>query len=277
MGAFSLEKFRRELPSQYINVGVAEQNLVSVAAGLALGGKKVIIYTIASFITQRSYEQVKIDLCSMHLPVVIVGVGAGITYGSDGHTHHALQDIAIMRALPGITILNPSDPVMSAASALIGMTNNGPTYVRIDKGRIPIIYEKSERFAEGMALLRKGKDVTIVTTGLMVHQALALAEELSGCGIEAGVIDLYRLKPIYGDLLVKFLKSTSRVVTLEEHSIIGGLGSIVCEILSDACLKMPVKRVAVADKNLERYGSREWMHACYKLDSKAIYDACING
>jgi len=192
MGAFSLAKFKKNLGSQYINVGVAEQNLVSVAAGMALGGKKVFIYAIAPFITQRCYEQIKIDLCCMRLPVTVVGVGAGIAYNSDGPTHHATQDIAVMRALESITIINPSDPVTSAAAASMAYEENHPVYVRIDKGKWPLLYDETQDFVDGFALLRSGGDVLIVSTGLMVHRALAVADELSRYSIDAAVLDLYR-------------------------------------------------------------------------------------
>jgi transketolase len=226
MGAFSLAKFKKNLGSQYINVGVAEQNLVSVAAGLALGGKKVFIYAIAPFITQRCYEQIKIDLCCMRLPVTVIGVGAGIAYNSDGPTHHATQDIAVMRALEGITIINPSDPVTSAAAASMAYEENHPVYVRIDKGKWPLLYDEIQDFVDGLALLRDGGDVLIVSTGLMVHRAIEVAEELSRHSIDAAVLDLYRIKPVNAELLSDVISQSKQVVTLEEHSIVGGIGSI---------------------------------------------------
>ena len=266
MGALSLDKFKAELPDQYINVGVAEQNLVSVAAGLALGGKKVFIYTIAPFITQRAYEQVKIDLCGMHLPVVIIGVGAGITYGSDGPTHHATQDLAIMRALPGLTILNPSDSVMASAAARIAYQSRGPVYIRIDKGILPLLYDRSEDFADGLARLRKGQNLAIVTTGVMVHEAVKVADELAKHGIDAAIVDLYRIKPLNDDLLLGFIEESGRVVTIEEHSIVGGIGSAVSEILTDRGKTFPLKRIAIPERTCNGYGSREWMHERYGLD-----------
>lgn len=146
MDAHSLGKFRKDLPSQYFNVGVAEQNMVSVAAGLALGGKKVFIYSVASFVTQRCYEQVKVDLCGMHLPVTLIGSGPGITYSSDGPTHHAVQDIANMRALPGITILSPADSSTAAAAARLAYRDKGTVYVRLDKGKLPLFTARGRTF-----------------------------------------------------------------------------------------------------------------------------------
>jgi len=270
MGAFSLNKFKNDLGSQYINVGVAEQNLVSIAAGLALGGKKVFIYTIAPFVTQRCYEQIKIDLCCMQLPVTIIGSGPGITYGSDGPTHHAIQDVAIMRALPGMTIINPSDAVMAAVAARIAHKSHGPIYIRIDKGKLPLLYDKNENFSNGLASLKKGGDLAIVATGIMVQQAFKVAHELARYSIDAGIIDMYRIKPINEELLLDLLEESKRVVTLEEHSIIGGIGSAIGELLVDHRKDLAMKRIGIPDKNSVGYGDREWMHSFYGLDVDSI-------
>ncbi len=276
MGAFSLNKFKKDLSSQYINVGVAEQNLVSIAAGLALGGKKVFIYTIAAFITQRCYEQIKIDLSCMRMPVTIIGSGPGITYSSDGPTHHAIQDVAIMRALPEMMILNPSDPVTAAATARISYENDGPVYVRLDKGKLPLLYDNNEDFSDGLALLKKGRDLMIITTGVMVHQAFKVAGELAKHSIDAGIIDMYRIKPINEELLLSVIEKSNRIVTLEEHSIIGGIGSAISEILADKGKALPLNRIAIADRNCGGYGNREWMHSFYGLDVNSITKTILN-
>ena len=275
MGAFSLDAFKKDLSSQYINVGVAEQNLVSIAAGLALGGKKVFIYSIAPFVTQRCYEQIKIDLSCMRLPVTIIGSGPGITYSSDGPTHHAIQDVAIMRALPEMMILNPSDPATATAAARISYKNDGPVYVRIDKGKLPLLYDEEEDFSDGLALLKKGRDLMIIATGIMVCQAFKVIDELAKHSIDAGIIDLYRIKPINEELLLAFIEQSNRAVTLEEHSIIGGIGSAICEILVDRGKVLPLKRIAIADKNCVGYGDREWMHSFYGLDVNSITKTII--
>lgn len=276
MGAFSLDKFKKNLSSQYINVGVAEQNLVSVAAGLALGGKKVFIYAIAPFVTQRCYEQIKIDLCCMRLPVTVIGVGAGIAYNSDGPTHHATQDMAVMRALEGITIINPSDPVTSAAAASMSYKENNPVYVRIDKGKWPLLYDEKQDFADGLALLRQGSDILIVSTGLMVHRALEVAEELSRHSIDAAVLDLYRIKPVNVELLLDVISQSKQVVTLEEHSIVGGIGSIISEILTDKGAALTLKRIGILEKTCLGYGNRDWMHSFYGLDVNSINEQILN-
>jgi transketolase len=276
MGAFSLNRFKADLDGQYINVGVAEQNLVSVAAGLALGGKKVFIYTIAPFVTLRCYEQLKVDICGMGLPVTIIGSGPGITYNSDGPTHHAIQDIAVMRALPGMTILNPSDSAMATAAAGIAYKSDGPVYVRLDKGKLPVLYNDDHDFTDGLAQLKEGHDLTIITTGIMVQQAFKVVEELATHSIDAGIIDVYRIKPVNGKLLLKLVGKSLRIVTLEEHSLVGGLGSIVSEILVDNGKTILVKRIGLSEENCRGYGDREWMYNFYGLDVPGIVKTILN-
>ena len=276
MGAFSLVKFKKDFPSQFINVGIAEQNMVSVAAGLALAGRKVFIYTIIPFITQRCYEQVKIDLCSMNLPVTILGVGPGLTYGNDGPTHHGTQDIAIMRALPEITILNPSDAIMAAASINIGYKNSGPTYIRIDKGKIPEIYNQESDFQDGLAELKDGGDLTIIATGIMTHQALKAAQELNNRGLSTGVVDLYRIKPLNKEKLLKIIDNSKRLVTLEENSIVGGIGSAISEFLTDNGKIIPLKRIALPDTHCFESGDRNSLLAFYNLNIDGIIKTILN-
>jgi len=276
MGAFSLERFKRNLPSQYINVGVAEQNMISVAAGLCLGGKRVFVYAIAPFVTQRCYEQIKIDLVCMRLPVTIIGAGAGIVYNSDGFTHHATQDIAIMRTLAGLTILNPADSVTAAAALRIAYKSDSPVYVRIDKGKLPLLYDKKNTFSDGFSVLKPGRDLMIITTGTMVHQAFEVAEKLLGYSIDAGIVDLYRIKPINEELFLGAVKRSRRLATLEEHSVIGGVGSAVSEILADRDVVLPLKRIGITDKYSCNYGNREWMRKDYGLDIENICKVLVN-
>jgi len=276
MGAHSLVRFKKDLKNQYINVGVAEQNMVSISAGLSLGGKKVFIYTIIPFATLRCYEQIKIDLCCMNLPVTIIGAGPGFCYGSDGPTHHATQDIAVMRTLPEMSILNPSDSLMSQASARIAYTNSSPTYVRIDKGMLPLIYDEIKTdFSEGITEVRRGNDLAIISTGIMVCKALEVAESLLTHSISASVIDIYKIKPLNKKLLLEFIDKSNRIVTLEENIITGGIGSAVGEVLNDNSKKIPLKRIAISDEHCFKSGSREDLQAFYNLDRDGITDTIL--
>lgn len=266
-GAPSLDKFKTDLSRQYIFTGVAEQNMVSLAAGLALGGKIVFMYAIAPFATLRCYEQIKVDLCCMNLPVTSLGVGAGYAYDKSGPTHHATEDIAIMRALPGMTILNPSDSVMAAAFAEITYKNPGPKYVRFDREKFPLIYDAQKNdFSQGLTNLKTGGDLTIIATGIMVHQAFKVAEELAKHSIDAGIVDLYRLKPVNQELLLEVIGQSKPVVTLEENLISGGIGSIVAEILVDNGKTVPLKRIATQDQYCFKYGGREGLYTFLGLD-----------
>lgn len=271
-GAFSLGWMKENLPAQYFNVGVAEQNLISVGAGLAMGGKTPILYGISAFMTMRCYEQIRDDVCCMDLPVTIVASGAGYSYGSDGPTHHATQDVAIMRALPEITILNPSDAVSTEAFGTMACLYPGPKYVRLERGQLGKIYQARHDFSPGLDLLMEGQDLVIISTGIMTQQAILAAKELSQHGISTGVIDVYRLKPVSEETLLTAIGLAPTVVTLEEHSIIGGLGSIVCEILADQGSTLPIKRLALPDISLYKYGSREWLREQVGLGPKNIVE-----
>ncbi|OGS17891.1 MAG: hypothetical protein A2219_01790 [Elusimicrobia bacterium RIFOXYA2_FULL_50_26] len=275
MGAYSITQFKKDLPKQYINVGIAEQNMVSIAAGLALTGKKVFIYTIIPFVTMRCFEQIKVDLCCMNLPVTIVGVGPGLTYGSDGPTHHATQDIALMRTLPEITILNPSDPASTKEFCRQAYRSAGPVYVRIDKGVLPSIHSHTEDFTQGISELARGTDITIITTGIMAHAAIAIAEELKKNSINAGVADLYRIKPLNVKKLLEIAAVSKRIVTLEENTLVGAMGSAVCETLADNGRQTPVKRIGLPDDHCFECGTRETLHSFYYIDAGGIKNTIL--
>ncbi|MGD2095818.1 MAG: transketolase C-terminal domain-containing protein [Phycisphaerales bacterium] len=273
---FSIKKYKKDLPEQFVNVGVAEQNMVAVAAGLALSNKRVFICSIIPFITLRCYEHIKVNICSMNLPVTIIGIGAGLSFSNDGPSHHAVCDVSVMRALPEITIFNPSDPIAASASVRIAYELCSPAYVRLDKGRIPTIYDNATDFSSGLSLLKPGSDLCIVSTGLMTHRALKVAEELSKHSIEAAVVDLYRIKPINAEMLLDVISQSKKIVTLEEHYVAGGIGSIIIEILTDKGVALPLKRIGISERTCPGYGNRDWMHSFYGLDTEGITEQILN-
>lgn len=244
--------------------------MIGVGAGLALAGKKPFLHAIANFITLRCYEQIKINLGIMKLPVVLVGIGSGYAYGNDGPTHHADQDVAAMRAIPGINILNVSDTASASAFPHLAASLSGPTYIRLDKGTFATIYGHDHDFNDGLALLASGSEVVIVSTGIMTHTALAVSEALKIIGVQAGVIDLYRIKPLNEQLLSGLLKTARNVVTLEEHAAYGGIGSVVSDLLADHGISLRFKRFGLADRASFDYGSREWFHCVNGLDAVSI-------
>ena len=277
-GAPALDRFRNDLPKQFINAAISEQNIISTAAGLAKGGKRVVVYSIATFITLRALEQIKIDLCVMNLPVTILAVGTGYAYSTDGPTHHATEDIAVMRVLSNMKIYSPSDANMSAA--LVGTIGNlsGPQYIRLDRGKYPTKHLASNLTGDGFAVWRESQNpsVALVSTGGMSHRALAVSEALSSMGIASLVIDLYQLKPIKPELLSLALRKCKAVVTVEEHTQNGGIGSIVAELIADQNLLIPLKRIAIKDEHLYAYGVRDKLHLDRGLDAQTISEDVKN-
>lgn len=270
MGAPSLDKFRRDLSAQFINVGIAEQNMVTVATGLALSGKKAYVYAIMPFATLRPYELVKVDFSLMNIPVTIVGVGAGFSYDDSGPTHHSTEDISVMRVLPNMTILNASDSVMAGKFAEISYKLPEPSYVRLDRELLPSIYTPDDSFSKGLTVLKTGKDLCIIATGNMVHRALEVSSKLAKYSVDAGVVDLYRIKPINEKALLRAVQQSRRVVTLEEHILDGGVGSAVAEVLIDNEKTVPIKRIGIPGKYYYAYGGRENIQLQCGLDEESV-------
>lgn len=271
MGAPALDAIRRDLPGQFLNVGIAEQNAVVVGSGLAMAGKKVFAYAIAPFITLRCLEQVRVHNCMMKTPLTLVGVGAGFGYQDSGPTHHMLEDIAVLRAFPTIEIDSVSDSVMAAAVAERSITERRINYVRLDRQTLPDLYKPGHDFKPGLEVLRKGKDLMLVGTGIMTHAALETADALAKKGIDVGVVDLYRL-PINAPLLLDALKGAKKVATLEEHFLAGGMGSAVAEVLADAGQPLALKRLGLPIEKgyCYTYGGRETLHRHYGIAPEQI-------
>lgn len=271
MGAFSLNRFKKELGTQFINMGVAEANMISVAAGLALSGKNVFVYSIIPFVTMRVFEQIKIDFCCMNLPVTIVGMGAGLTYSSDGPTHHAIHDVALMRSLPEMTIYHPADASSAAAIAQCCYDSASPCYVRLEKGTLPNIYDPNKiDCGQGVGLLRQGADATIITYGIMTAIALDISTQLDLEGLKVAVIDCFRLKPLNFEAFSEVFVNTKCLLTIEEHALTGGCGSAMAELLSDLSCQIPLKRCAIADCHVFDSASREELQALFGLTSDQL-------
>ena len=272
-GAPSLDKFWTDLPDQSFTVGIAEQQLIGMACGMAFEGRKVYTYAIAPFVTLRCYEQVKLDMCAMNLPIVNIGIGAGYAYDIMGPTHHTTEDISIMRALPNLVIHSPADATAAAALARIAHETASPQYIRFDRTGIPDVYAgRNVRFEDGVIVTKEGRDLYIVATGVMVHEALKAAKNLEALGINAGVLDLCRLKPINEELLLSHLQDVGRAVTLEEHRLPGGMGSAIAEIFVDGGLHTPLLRIGQGDRFIYDLGGRETIWELYGLDAASVTD-----
>jgi transketolase len=277
LGAVALDDLRRDLPNQFIHAGIAEQHMVDLAAGLALSGKKVFCYAMAPFITARCYEQIKCVISSMNLPVTLIAVGVGLGYDHATLTHFTPEDIACMRALNGIEVLTPADEVVAAEIATRCVTQPAFRYLRLDRQVFPFLYQGNAASVldAGFGEVRKGTDVAIVACGALVHKALDAADQLAGQGVDAGVIDLVRVKPLDGAALAKVLKSYKSILTVEEQLLEGGMGSAVMEAVVDATGKLdwPVKRLGMRDKFQVVNGDRDHLHKLYGVDTADIVKA----
>ena len=256
--------FKKAFPDRFFDCGIAESNLMGVAAGLAAAGMVPFASTFAMFAAGRAFEQVRNSIGYPHLNVKIGATHAGISVGEDGATHQCNEDIALMRTIPGMTIISPSDDVEAKAAVKAAYEMEGPVYLRFGRLAVPVFNDNPDyKFEIGKGVeLRDGKDVTIIATGLCVNSALEAAEILAADGIDAQIINIHTIKPIDEELIVAAAKKTGRIVTVEEHSVIGGLGGAVCEVLSEKA-PVPVKRIGMNDvfgesgpavKLLEKYG-----------------------
>jgi transketolase len=255
-------------------VGIAEQQMMGMACGMAFEGKKVYTYAIAPFVTIRCYDQNKLDMCAMNLPIVNLGVGAGYAYDIMGPSHHTVEDITVMRVLPNLVIYGPADGTTARALADITYKDPSPQYIRFDRAGIADLYDGrgAINFEDGLVQVsdRETSDVTIVATGVMVHNALKVSKNLEDRGIRASVIDLFRLKPINAKLLIQLLKGSRALVTLEEHLLAGGMGSAVIEVLSDHNVRIPTLRIGQDDRFVFDYGGREAIWEKYGLDVASV-------
>ena len=264
--------FKKEFPERHIDCGIAEGNMVGVAAGLAAAGKVPFASSFAMFAAGRAFEQIRNSVAYPHLNVKIGATHAGISVGEDGATHQCNEDIALMRSIPGMVVLNPSDDVEARAAVKAAYEYEGPVYLRFGRLAVPVINDREDyKFEMGKGVvLREGKDLTIVASGLPVANCLEVAERLSAEGIEAKVINIHTIKPLDEDLIVAAAKETGKVVTVEEHSVIGGLGSAVCDVLSE---KAPTKvlKIGVNDVFGESGPALELLKK-YGLDTDGIYE-----
>jgi len=270
MGAMGLDKIREDFPGRVINAGIAEQNMVSVSAGLASTGRRIFIYGIIAHIFSRGFEQIRNDICCPNLPVTMLGVGSGLSYGTDGPTHHAVQDIAVIRTLPNMRIYNPADCVSAYALVKLSAEGNGPGYLRMDKEQLPPIYDPKTDFSAGSAILYEGSDIALVSTGILVHRAIEVARQLAEEGISVRVLDVFRLKPVDLNVLHMAIAGVRAVVTLEENSPIGGLGSIMAELLARRDCQLSFDSICLADEAMMSSTSRKWAEARYGLTLEKI-------
>ena len=273
VGRGLMDSFAQEFPDRFLNVGVAEQNMAGIAAGLALCGKTVFYYSLPNFATIRCLEQIRNDICYHNASVKIVSGGGGIGLGVWGMTHHGTEDIAVMRSLPNMTVVVPADPVEAALATRYIASTPGPVYLRLTKGRDPIVHHETPDFELGKAItVREGDDVALIATGGMVYNALLAADLLAKDGISARVLSMHTLKPLDTSSICAAAKGTSAIVTVEEHGAIGGLGSAVAEAL--LAMNQHVAqfvKISIEQPFTSVFGDYEYLLETHGLSVEAIY------
>lgn len=265
-------KFRDVYPDRFFNMGIAEQNLYGTAAGLALSGKIVCASTFAMFAAGRAFEIIRNSIGYTKANVKICATHAGITVGEDGASHQTFEDIALMRTIPGMTVINPSDGMSAKKLIKQAVAMEGPCYIRLGRAAVPVFYDDSAELILGKGnVVKDGKDVTVVATGIMVNEAATAAQELSKDGIDLRIIDIHTIKPIDEEIIIKAAKETGAIVTAEEHSVIGGLGSAVSEVVVKNC---PVRMEMVGQQDTYgESGKPEELKKKYKMTAEDIVKA----
>lgn len=277
LGHFGEKEFKENLPQQYLNVGIAEQNLIGIAAGLALTGKKVFVYSITPFITMRCYEQIKNDVCYQNLDVTLIGIGGGLIYGPYANTHCSIEDIAIMRVLPNMKIVCPANPLEATLLTKQLLTIKGPTYMRIGRGKEPMPkINYSVKFGYSH-VINKGNEITIIATGTILDEAMKAAELLKKHGISAEIINMHTIKPIDKKTILHRLMNRKAIFTVEEASVIGGLGSAIAEIISECSSnKIVFYRFGVVDKYLREIGDQNYLRKKHGISAETISRVIID-
>ena len=269
-------EFAKAYPDRFFNMGIAEQDLYAAACGLALSGKVVCASTFAMFAAGRAFEIIRNSIGYTHANVKVCATHAGITVGEDGASHQTFEDIALMRTIPGVVVVNPSDGASAKALLKQVIEMNGPAYVRLGRAAVPMFYDEaaaSELKLGRGSCLREGKDLTIIATGIMVNEAMIAAEELAAKGIDARVIDMHTIKPLDEDIIVKAASETGAIVTAEEHSVIGGLGSAVAEVVVKKC---PVRMAMVGQQDtFGESGKPDELKAKYGMTAADIVAAAL--
>ena len=269
-------EFAKAYPDRFFNMGIAEQDLYAAACGLALSGKVVCASTFAMFAAGRAFEIIRNSIGYTHANVKVCATHAGITVGEDGASHQTFEDIALMRTIPGMVVVNPSDGASAKALLKQVIEMNGPAYVRLGRAAVPMFYDEaaaSELKLGRGSCLREGKDLTIIATGIMVNEAMIAAEELAAKGIDARVIDMHTIKPLDEDIIVKAASETGAIVTAEEHSVIGGLGSAVAEVVVKKC---PVRMAMVGQQDtFGESGKPDELKAKYGMTAADIVAAAL--
>jgi len=272
LGYNTLEKIEKDFGNRFINIGVAEQNMIGIASGLALTGKKVFCYSIIPFLTMRCFEQIRNDICYHDLDVTLLGSGSGLTYGILGSTHFALEDLAILRPLPNMTIFSPADEIDAQLGVRASKNFHHPLYIRIGLRKEAKIHQQPYDFKFGKGVvIQKGKDLVFFVTGTLMEEVIKATKIIKEeKGLTSTIIDIHTIKPLDIDLILKEVEGKEMVFTVEEHGIIGGLGAAISEILSESKKPVRVIRIGTIDKFVKVIGTRSYLRKQLGLDTEGI-------
>lgn len=277
LGFGVVEPFAQRFPRRFLNAGIAEQNMTGIAAGMALSGRIVFTYSIGNFPTLRCVEQIRNDVCGHNANVKIVSVGAGLAYGALGSSHHATEDIAVMRALPNMVVLSPADDIEAELATRAASAHPGPAYLRLGRATEPPVHSGKIAFEIGKAIqLTDGGDVALLASGSMVHLSLHAARVLRENGVQSRVLSMHSIKPLDENAILSAASETGAIVTVEEHSAIGGLGSAVAELLAEhPDCAIPFRRIAIPSTFLSRVGSQQYLRNACSLSVSGIANAAL--
>ncbi len=278
LGFSVVEQFEERYPDRFVNTGIAEANAVSIAAGLALSGKIPFVYSIAPFVTLRAFEQVRVDCAYMNAPVRLVGVGGGVSYGPAGATHHAIEDLAVMRSLPNMTVVAPGDPWETAHVVARSLDLPGPMYIRLGKNNEPTLSDPASRFRLGTAhVYREGADLSLLTTGNTFELGTLIVRDLAEkYGLQAELANLHTVKPLDKSYLQRRIKLACPMFTLEEHNIVGGLGSAVAEVVAESGGAIRFRRFGIPDQYSHYVGHQDYIRSQWQLDRESLCRAIID-
>jgi transketolase len=271
------DDFKARCPGRFYNCGVAEANMIGLAAGMAMSGLRPVAYTITPFITTRCLEQIRVDICYHHVPVIVVGTGSGLSYASLGATHHSCEDIAFLRVLPHMHVICPGDPVEVKLALRAALAQEEPVYIRLGKKGEPVVHKQPVDFVIGKGIvLRPGKDVCLLSTGNMLAVAMRAGDKLAEMGVSAQVVSLHTVKPLDEELLADAFARFQVVVTIEEHSLLGGLGSSIAEWVVDRPRqKASLLRFGTADHFMHEAGNQEYARRYYGLTAEKVVEKTL--
>lgn len=271
LGVKFFSDFKKIDPRRFVNVGIAEANMIDIAAGLAMSGKNVYCYSIIPFLVMRTFEHLRIDLCYNNLNVKLLGAGGGLAYGTEGITHHAVEDLAIMRSLPNMAVVAPGDAKEADALARASVNHRGPIYIRFGRDSNPIVHKDNFKFEIGKGIIvEEGKDICLLASGSMLYPAKLAAEILKSKGLNPVLISLHTLKPLDEDLIKDCARKYKAIFTLEEHNVIGGFGSAVSEVLTEVRYGGVFKKIGIPDCYSNCIGKSDYLLKKFGLDQKNI-------